>query len=47
MIWDNIWLFLGIAVIAFAAWSLIRLLKQREDSERKYDGDNRDNKPWM
>ena len=39
MIWDNIWLVILLVIIAFGGWSLIRLLRARQDSDdHKYDG---------
>ncbi len=40
MIWDNIWIVILLIIIAFSGWSLIRLLRAQQDSDRTKNRDS-------
>lgn len=38
MNWDIFWGVIALVIVTFGAWSLIRLLNERQASDRSYDG---------
>jgi hypothetical protein len=45
MIWDVLWTIVCIVLVIFAGSALIYLLKERQDSDRSYGGEN-DTAKW-